>query len=167
MSIRKSTANDLPAMLALYADARRFMAENGNPNQWVNGYPAREMLEADIASGNSYVCEEDGKVVGTFYFVIGDDPTYAVIEDGAWLDDEQYGVVHRITSALGTRGVASFCLDWCYRQHGNIRIDTHADNIPMQKCVLKNGFVRCGIIHLENGDPRIAYQRGARAGKRG
>ena len=90
LSIRKSTANDLPAMLALYADARRFMAENGNPNQWVNGYPAREMLEADIASGNSYVCEEDGKVVGTFYFVIGDDPTYAVIEDGAWLDDEQY-----------------------------------------------------------------------------
>ena len=64
LSIRKSTANDLPAMLALYADARRFMAENGNPNQWVNGYPAREMLEADIASGNSYVCEEDGKVVG-------------------------------------------------------------------------------------------------------
>ena len=24
----------------------------------------------------------------------------------------------------------------------------------------KEGFVRCGIIKLENGDPRIAYQKG-------
>lgn len=28
----------------------------------------------------------------------------------------------------------------------------------MQHVLEKNGFVRCGIIHLENGDPRIAYQ---------
>jgi hypothetical protein len=29
----------------------------------------------------------------------------------------------------------------------------------MQKSLAKNGFVRCGIIHLANGDERIAYQR--------
>ena len=77
----------------------------------------------------------------------------------AWLDDAEYGVVHRITSARDTRGVASFCLDWCFRRHGNIRIDTHEDNIPMQKCLLKNGYVRTGNIFLENGDPRIAFQK--------
>ena len=159
LSIRKSTASDLPAMLDLYADARAYMAENGNPNQWVNGYPAPEMLENDIASGNSYVCLDGDRVVGTFFFVIGDDPTYAKIYDGAWLDDTEYGVVHRITSARDTRGVASFCLDWCFRRHGNIRIDTHEDNTPMQKCLLKNGYVRTGNIFLENGDPRIAFQK--------
>lgn len=159
LSIRKSTASDLPAILDLYADARAYMAENGNPNQWVNGYPTPEMLENDIASGNSYVCLDGDRVVGTFFFVIGDDPTYAKIYDGAWLDDAEYGVVHRITSARDTRGVASFCLDWCFRRHGNIRIDTHEDNVPMQKCLLKNGYVRTGTIFLENGDPRIAFQK--------
>ena len=29
----------------------------------------------------------------------------------------------------------------------------------MQEHILKNGFRRCGIIHLqENGEPRIAYE---------
>ena len=39
------------------------------------------------------------------------------------------------------------------------QIDTHKDNIPMQRVLLRNGFVYCGIIHLENGDERIAYQK--------
>lgn len=31
--IRPATADDLPAINAIYAYARRFMAENGNPTQ--------------------------------------------------------------------------------------------------------------------------------------
>ena len=34
MEIRHTTENDLPVILAIYAHARRFMAEHGNPNQW-------------------------------------------------------------------------------------------------------------------------------------
>mgnify|MGYP003296922186 CR=1 FL=1 len=40
----------------------------------------------------------------------------------------------------------------------NIRIDTHHDNVVMQRLLKKLGFQYCGIIHLENGDPRLAFQ---------
>lgn len=34
MEIRRTTVEDLPRLLALYARARQFMADHGNPNQW-------------------------------------------------------------------------------------------------------------------------------------
>ena len=39
----------------------------------------------------------------------------------------------------------------------HIRIDTHEDNKIMQRAIARQGFSRCGIIHLANGSPRIAY----------
>lgn len=41
----------------------------------------------------------------------------------------------------------------------NIRIDTHWDNKPMQGALAKAGFHYCGIIHLLDGDERLAYQK--------
>lgn len=83
MKIRKSRPEDLERMLRLYADARVFMAEHGNPTQWANGYPEPEMLQEDIRAGVSYVCEDDqGRVVGTFVFFVGEDESYKVIEQG-------------------------------------------------------------------------------------
>ena len=38
-------------------------------------------------------------------------------------------------------------------------VDTHADNKVMQHLLESEGFTRCGIIHVEDGTPRIAYQR--------
>jgi RimJ/RimL family protein N-acetyltransferase len=43
--------------------------------------------------------------------------------------------------------------------HPNLKIDTHRDNIPMQKVLKRNGFSECGIIYIENGDERIAFQK--------
>jgi RimJ/RimL family protein N-acetyltransferase len=40
-----------------------------------------------------------------------------------------------------------------------VRIDTHADNKVMQHVLEKRGFRRTGIIYLENGDPRIAFEK--------
>ena len=40
-----------------------------------------------------------------------------------------------------------------------ISIDTHKDNLIMQKFLSKNGFDRCGIIYVEDGTERIAYQK--------
>lgn len=159
MQIRKSAPEDLEQIMALYAAAREFMRKNGNPNQWGDSYPAREMIEADIAAGRSYVCMESGRIAATFCFAVGEDPTYRVIEQGAWLCDAPYGVVHRITARQGVRGAASFCLEWCYEQCGNIRIDTHRDNLPMQRCLERNGYAYCGVIHIADGSERIAFQK--------
>ena len=32
-------------------------------------------------------------------------------------------------------------------------------NIEILHCIEGSGFVRCGIIYLEDGDPRIAFQK--------
>ena len=42
---------------------------------------------------------------------------------------------------------------------GYIRIDTHEDNYVMQNALAKQGFRRCGIIYVEDGTTRIAYDR--------
>lgn len=157
--IRPATLRDLDTMMALYQDARRFMAEHGNPNQWTDGYPSRQLLMQDMANGNSYVCVEGETIVGTFCFFVGEEPAYRRIENGRWKNDLPYGVVHRITSAAGTHGVASFCLAWCFAQCGNLRIDTHRDNLPMKNALAKNGFAFCGTIYLEDGAERIAFQK--------
>ena len=164
MTVRRAVAEDLPRLEALYADARRFMAENGNPTQWRAGYPSRAMLEEDAARGESYVCEDGQTLCAAFLFrppVSGEEtePDYAHI-DGAWKADGPYGVLHRVAVAVPGRGAAGFCMDWCFARCPNLRMDTHRDNAPMQRALAKNGFVYCGVIRLRaDGSQRLAYQR--------
>lgn len=159
MKIRKATVEDLPVLLAIYEDARRYMRENGNMHQWTGGYPDEAVVSDDIAKGICHVCTEADEVVGVFVFFEGEDPTYQTIYEGAWKNDRPYGVIHRIAVAKHCKGVASFCFEYAYQICKNLKIDTHRDNIPMQKSLVKNGFEECGIIYLANGDERIAYQK--------
>ncbi len=157
MNIRKTEKNDLPAVMALYAHARGFMAANGNPTQWGSSYPAEALLRQDIAEGCSYVAEDEDGLQAVFVFKPGPDLTYARI-DGAWRSNEPYCVIHRVAS-YGGRGAASRVIDWCASQCAHLRIDTHRDNLPMQRVVTKNGFSYCGVIWVEDGSERLAYER--------
>ena len=164
MNIRKSDIQDLPRMQEIYAYARSFMAEHGNPNQWgPTNWPPEALLRQDIRDGHSYVClDEDGRVIGTFFFIFGEDiePTYRVIEDGAWLGDGPYGAVHRVASDGSRPGIGAFCINWAYGQCGHLRIDTHGDNVVMQNLLKKLGFTHCGTIHVEEDNyPRLAYEK--------
>ncbi|MDE5881201.1 MAG: GNAT family N-acetyltransferase, partial [Muribaculaceae bacterium] len=92
IQIRKGEYGDIDAIMSCYDQARHYMRVNGNHQQWVNGYPSRELVISDIDNGVGYVGVDDaGEVVMAFAFIIGDDPTYAVIEDGVWLNDLPYG----------------------------------------------------------------------------
>ena len=151
-------------MMEIYACARTFMAEHGNPNQWgPTNWPPEELIRRDVREGRSYVCLNDGKkVIGTFFFVQGRDiePTYRDITDGAWLDGSPYGVVHRIAGDGSEKGIGTFCIRWAFEQCGHLRMDTHGDNIVMQRLLEKLGFVRCGTVYVEEDDfPRLAYEK--------
>ena len=159
MLIRKTTAADVDAAAALYDSARAFMKESGNPNQWNGSYPNADNILVDIASGGSYVCEDDGEIVAVFYFCIGNDPTYDKIYEGEWKCGGEYAVIHRIAVKHHGRGIADFIYARCFDMHPNLRIDTHRDNVPMQRSLSKNGFEYCGIIYLANGDERLAFQK--------
>lgn len=139
--------------------ARHYMRVNGNLTQWVNGYPSRELVIGDIDHGVSYVgVDEDGELVMAFAFIIGDDPTYALIEDGAWLNQLPYGTIHRLGSTGKYGGILRECVNFCFTKINNLRLDTHSDNKPMQRAAERLGFMRCGIICCQDGTPREAYQ---------
>lgn len=159
--ISRAEAVDLEQILGIYADAREFMRQNGNSEQWQYTYPDIDTVKEDIAQKNLYKVTDNGKISAVFFFKKGEDETYIKIYDGNWLNDRQYGVIHRIAVSKDAhgRGIAKICFDYCFGIINNIKIDTHKDNIPMQKALLKNGFKECGIIYLKNGDSRVAFQR--------
>ena len=157
MMIRKSTLSDINDIEKLYTYAREFMSANGNPDQWIDGYPSLTIIEDDIKSARSYVYEHEGTIACVFYFSVEEDPTYKVIYKGSWLDDSPYGVIHRMASNGSVKGIATKCIKWCLTQHNNIRIDTSSKNIPMHNLLIKCGFKKCGTIIVANGSLRNAY----------
>lgn len=163
MKIRHTTENDFKRIMDIYAHARKYMAETGNPNQWGStNWPPENLIHKDIIAGKSYVCVENDHIIGTFYFDYGKniEPTYENIEKGLWNGSDTYGVIHRIASDGSMKGTGTFCINWAYEQCGHLRIDTHVDNTVMQNLLQKLGFKKCGIIHvLQDNDPRIAYEK--------
>ena len=103
---RGAVRADLPRILDIYARAREFMAKNGNPTQWGDNYPSPELLEEDIDTNRLFVYMINGRMQAVFAFILGEDPTYKVIEDGQWLNDTlPYGTLHRLASAEESKGV--------------------------------------------------------------
>lgn len=161
VTIRHTLPKDLPTVLEIVEQSKQTMRNSGNMKQWTNGNPKPALFENDIKNGNSYVCVDDcDNIVGTFAYIVGEDPTYKKIYEGNWLDTSgKYGVIHRIASKAGVHGIASICIDWCFSKLPNLRIDTHRDNTIMQHILKKNGFSYCGIIYLLDGDERLAFQK--------
>ena len=160
MHIRKATYDDIPVLMHLFECAKGIMRASGNLHQWGVGYPSQEVVHHDVEQGMCYVITDgaNGEIEATMVFIPGPDPTYSYIEDGAWLNDEPYHVIHRIAAAAPGKGYARQMLDWAFERAGTVRIDTHRDNVIMHHVLQKYGFERCGVIYLANGDARDAYQ---------
>ena len=158
LEVRKTAVENLDEVEKIFIHARKQMAINGNPTQWENDRPSMELVKKDIAEGNSYVVLNDGRITATFAYIIGIEPTYLDI-DGAWLNDEPYGTIHRIASLNEVKGIFDFVIDYVSGYRTDIRIDTHRDNRIMLHLIEKNGFERCGIIIVDDGTERIAFQK--------
>ena len=156
MEIRRTQENDLEKVMYIYKESREFMVKNGNPGQWGNDFPKKELVESDIKK-DGYVVVDNSGIIGVF--VLSDrEETYDAI-NGNWLNDEPYGVIHRIAAAGTRTGAGQFILDWSLNKVGNIRIDTHEDNVPMLKLLKKNGYKYCGKVSYKNRGERLAFQK--------
>lgn len=160
MEIRHARPEELDTILELFEQAKAFMRKNGNPTQWGANYPGRELIASDIAQGHSYTAVEGDEIAAVFYFDCGEDvePDYAVI-DGAWRTGHTYGVMHRVVSTGKYPGMVRLCSDWCLERCPSLRIDTHADNRPMQESLKRCGFQYCGIVTLADGTTRLAFEK--------
>ncbi|MCR8969724.1 GNAT family N-acetyltransferase [Facklamia sp. 7083-14-GEN3] len=157
--IRRVELKDIEKLQAIYDQARQFQLATGNLNQWIEGYPGNAVILDDYHSTYSYLVEDkiEGKILAIMALIPGEDPTYKRIQ-GQWLNDEEYVTIHRLAALPSAKGSGQALLEWAMAHYSNIRIDTHEANRPMKHILEKLGFTFCGIIHLENGDPRDAYQ---------
>ena len=160
--------SDIGEVMPIFEEARRTIAALGI-DQWQNGYPSEDVIIADIELGQSYVCEIDGKICGTFAMLENREPTYDKIYEGHWLtgdDSRDYIAIHRVAISVSSRGsglsgkIIGFAADFA-KEKGRVslRIDTHRGNSVMRRMLEKNGFQYCGIIYLESGDERVAYEK--------
>lgn len=156
--IRKAVIEDLDCVMNLYAVARQFMRDHDNPDQWGNTYPPEELVRQDITREKQYLVEDATGIHGVFYFAIEEDPTYRVIRKGCWRADGAYGVIHRVAGD-GSGGILHAAVAYAGEQICYLRMDTHADNYVMQRALEKQGFCRCGVIQIDDGTLRTAYER--------
>lgn len=160
IKIRKTTIEDIPYILRIFESAREYMRLNKNYSQWGDSYPGLNDILRDISEGNSYVgIHPEGDIIMTFAFIKGEDPTYQTIYEGRWINNEEYGTIHRIASNGKSGGVLKAACDYCFTETDNIRIDTHKDNYPMLQALENLGFIKCGVILCRDGSPRIAFQK--------
>lgn len=159
MDIVKAKMEDLPVILRIYEIARNFMRKTGNPMQWKDTFPPESLLAEDICAGNLYEVISDDTIHAAFALIIGEEPTYAKIEQGRWLSETEYGTLHRIASDGRIHGVFDAIHAFSVREIGHLRIDTHKDNKVMQHLIEKNCYRKCGVIYVADGSPRIAYEK--------
>ena len=155
-----ATLSDLNKLMDIFDTARRFMQSTGNANQWINGYPQRELIMHEINSGHCYSLHKRTRICRrNILFYPRTRSDILPHRRRRLVDNDPYWVIHRIASDGSCRGIFEACINWCEKQTPNLRVDTHADNKIMQNLLEKHGFIRCGIIYVANGTPRIAYQR--------
>ena len=101
MIVREAEIEDLERAMQVLDAGRQHMRGEGNAAQWINGYPSPELIRRDIEQGQFFVWIDEAEeqtdrqqaIHGAFSFIIGEDPTYAHIENGSWLN-EKPGVQH-------------------------------------------------------------------------
>lgn len=135
-------------------------------DQWQNNYPNYTTIEEDIKNKDSYVLVKNNLIVGTVYFSFDGESTYEKIYQGEWLSHGKYAVIHRLAVDLRWRGkgLAEEILRELERiaiekDVFSIKVDTHRENLPMQKLLGKMGYKYCGIIYLKDKNERLAYER--------
>lgn len=165
MRCRLAEKADRESILEIIKESQAYFKEAGI-DQWQNGYPNMETIEADIEAKKSYVLENEGNIVATAALSFNDESTYDVIYEGEWVSNESYAVIHRVAVSReykgnGIAGALFETLVPICKETGavSIKIDTHEDNHSMQRFLEKLGFQYCGIIFLKDRNKRIAFEK--------
>ena len=165
MNFRKSTKSDVSKIMEIVKQAQEYFKSQGI-DQWQNNYPNDEVINNDINNGESYVMLDGDDIVATTVISFTKEKSYENILDGKWITNGDYGVIHRIAVDSNYKGlglsheIIKYSEELCLSNNiHSIRVDTHEENIPMENLLKKNNFKYCGIIFLEDGAKRIAFEK--------
>lgn len=163
MRIRLAQSEDLPAIQAIIKAGAAYLRQQ-NIDQWQDPtvYQADSLLK-DIEEKNAYLGLIEEDVAGFFIArpIDRDYDNYSI-----WQGQGDYLAFHRVALATKYRGQGlSRALfqafeDLAYHLETNdLRIDTHPDNLGMQKIILKAGYQYLGEIELAGSGRRYAYEK--------
>ncbi len=164
MVFRRAVSGDLAAITGIIGDAKAHLAASGI-DQWQSGYPDRENMAEDIASGEAYVLESSGRVAATVTVSFAGEPSYRDLKGGEWATGDSYGVIHRMAMSRAFRGSGLSArlfaeVERLCRERGveAVKADTHPDNRQMRHLMEKNGYAFRGTIFFQGGD-KLAYEK--------
>lgn len=151
MVLRRATATDLPAIMALVRRVVPLMNETGN-FQWSADYPNEAVFQNDINQQQLWVAELEKQLAGVAALTRDQDEEYSQAD---WDVTEPALVTHRLAvdpSAQG-RGVAAALLQQAEvlaAEQGLkvLRVDTNSENTATQRLFPKLGYRFAGEITL-------------------
>lgn len=163
---RMAQDSDVPAIEKILQSAVKFLQKSGS-SQWQSGYPNQATIQQDLQNKNAYVLIADRKVAGYAAVIVGPDPHYQKIA-GSWENTtDPYATIHRLALSQDYRGqhlASRFLSDLISIKYSqgirNFRVDTYKKNLPMQGLATDYGFVKRGIVQVDDPiDPdRLAYE---------
>lgn len=155
MYFKQAQADDFDTLLTILKDGRAQLAEAGI-NQWQGEYPHPDQVKADIQAGNAYLFNaDDHQTVGAVTIIPAPDAVYDAME-GEWLLDTQaYLTIHRLAihsehagNGYATQlftGLINHIID-DHPEIKSLRVDTHVDNLVMQRIITKMNFKQVGTL---------------------
>ena len=162
VDIRGVTASDAARVFELIEEAKEFFRTN-DIDMWQWGYPHFYDIADDVSSGNAYVLEEDGTVMGYIFITFGEEEFHNTLK-GEWADDRP-AVFHRLVvdatakrSGVGTSLIA-FAEDVA-KSEGctSIRTETDETNIPMRRLLSKMGYSERGVLIFDGRD-KLGFEK--------
>ena len=165
MEFRKAVETDKNNIMKIINQAKAYFKENGI-DQWQDGYPNMTTIQKDIMDGNGYILLKDKEIVATSAVIFGKEKNYETIFQGKWISEGEYVAIHRIAVTSRYKGLGLSTeiiknIEAISLEKGvhSIKVDTHKQNLSMQKLLEKNNFQYCGIIYLEDKSERIAFEK--------
>ncbi len=161
--LRLAQEADLPPILAIVAQCQALLRSRG-VDQWQDGYPSLEPLQADIALSRGYVLTCGERIAAYGALVEGEEAAYLSLR-GEWLTDYPYLTLHRLAVSDDFRGCGVgdefFAAMQRVAQERNLRslrADTHRDNSVMQRLLHRSGFTLCGDVYY-GASHRLGYEK--------
>lgn len=156
--IREAVFDDLEVIASLAKVVRSDMVSKGL-NQWVGDYPNIDNFRSDLEKGGLFVFIEEEKIVGSCSILKENDIAYKEV---VW-NGKNALVIHRILidPRYQGKGFGKEMINFAFKKtvnegYDSLKIDTHPDNIKMQKMLKSLSFDFRGYLASIN---RLAYEK--------
>lgn len=165
MLMRPAVQHDVPKLLALRAEASRWLASKGI-DQWARDWPDPEGMAAGIRrsveAGETWCVEDDGRVIATIAI---DHSVFPGLWTAAEMNEPAL-YAHRmiVTRDFSGDGLGAELLDWAGTRAAHagdrwLRVDVWTTNVALQRYYERQGFQHVRTVVRDDYPSGALFQR--------